>query len=78
MMTVLKVQDYKFIRIIAAFLLIFVGNNSFVRAGEKTSPERGFNPGNSYAISDIETIGLQSGNLMLNLPFGSLPRVAAA
>lgn len=37
------------------------------------SPERGFNPGNSYAMSNIETISQNSGNVMLNVPLGSLP-----
>ncbi|MGB2750838.1 MAG: RHS repeat-associated core domain-containing protein [Pyrinomonadaceae bacterium] len=38
-----------------------------------TAPDRGFTPGGSYALSDIETIALQSGNLMLNITLASLP-----
>ncbi|HRI05068.1 MAG TPA: RHS repeat-associated core domain-containing protein [Pyrinomonadaceae bacterium] len=38
-----------------------------------SAPDRGFTPGGSYALSDIETIALQSGNLMLNIPLASLP-----
>lgn len=37
------------------------------------SPERGVNTNKSYSVSDIETISMQSGNLMLNVPLGSLP-----
>ena len=37
------------------------------------NPERGFYPGGSYAIGDIETINTANGNLMLNIPLASLP-----
>ena len=38
-----------------------------------TAPERGVSSNKSYSISDIETMGLYSGNLMFNVPLGSLP-----
>lgn len=44
-----------------------------VTMAQPQSPERGFNPGKSYLVSDIETIARQSGNLMMNVPIGSLP-----
>ncbi len=37
------------------------------------SPDRGVSSGKTYAISDIESIGLFGGNLMFNVPLGSLP-----
>ncbi|MGE0102696.1 MAG: RHS repeat-associated core domain-containing protein [Blastocatellales bacterium] len=43
-------------------------------AQQDTTPRRGFHPGGSYAISDIETIGTSNGNLILNLPVVSLPK----
>jgi hypothetical protein len=36
-------------------------------------PDRGFKAANSYSISDIENVNLSNGNLMLNIPLGSLP-----
>src|SRR5215211_2244930 len=53
-----------------AFILIF-----FVPAlvvGQGSTPARGFQPGGSYALSDIETINTTNGNLMLNLALGKL------
>jgi hypothetical protein len=41
--------------------------------GQGSTPQRGFQPGASYALSDIETINTTNGNLMLNLPLGKLP-----
>jgi len=35
--------------------------------------QRGFHPAGSYALSDIETINTNNGNLMLRLPMASLP-----
>ena len=40
--------------------------------GQEKNPQRGFQPGNAYALSDIETINTTNGNLMLNFPLGSL------
>jgi len=36
-------------------------------------PVQGFFPTGTYAFSDIETIGVSSGNLMLHIPIASLP-----
>jgi RHS repeat-associated protein len=36
-------------------------------------PNRGFQPAGSYAITDLETINTTNGNLMYNIPLGSLP-----
>ncbi|MEW6126587.1 MAG: RHS repeat-associated core domain-containing protein [Acidobacteriota bacterium] len=45
-----------------------------IRAADKNkAPERGFHPGGSYALSEIETISRSSGELSINLPLGSLP-----
>lgn len=53
--------------------LFFGAFNSIIGQGQPQAGERGFNPGRSYAVSDIETIGLYSGNVMFNMPLGSLP-----
>jgi RHS repeat-associated protein len=42
-------------------------------AQEVRSPARGFQAGNSYSFSDIETVNLSNGNLMLNIPLATLP-----
>jgi RHS repeat-associated protein len=60
--------NYQFVS--RMFLLLAMVQVAF--SNTTTAPERGFNPGKSYAISDIETISVQSGNLMLNLPLASL------
>ncbi|HYG10487.1 MAG TPA: hypothetical protein VD835_11105, partial [Pyrinomonadaceae bacterium] len=46
---------------------------AFTVGAQNTSPQRGFNPGGSYAISDIETISTSGGNLGLSIPLGGLP-----
>lgn len=40
---------------------------------QERQPDRGFQTGNAYSISDIETINTTNGNLMLNIPLASLP-----
>ena len=40
--------------------------------GQGSTPDRGFQPGGSYALSDIETVNTNNGNLMLNLALGKL------
>jgi RHS repeat-associated protein len=50
-------------------LLSYAANAS----AQEQTPKRGFNPGESYAISDIETISTTGGNLSLRLPLGGLP-----
>jgi RHS repeat-associated protein len=55
-----------------AIICVLLG--SMVVTAQKTvSPERGVNPGNSYSMSDVETISQGSGNMMLNVPLASLP-----
>ena len=40
--------------------------------GQGSTPARGFQPGGSFALSDIESINTTNGNLMLNLALGKL------
>jgi len=40
--------------------------------GQDSTPNRGFQPGGSFALSDIETVDTSSGNVMLNLALGKL------
>jgi RHS repeat-associated protein len=40
---------------------------------ETPNPQRGFYPGGSFAISDIESINTVNGNLILNIPIAALP-----
>jgi RHS repeat-associated protein len=58
---------------IVAILLTVTSMIGVAQAQKTTSPERGFRPGNSYDISNIETVNPLTGNLMLNIPLGSLP-----
>jgi RHS repeat-associated protein len=44
-----------------------------VHAQANETPQRGFHPAGSYALTDIETINTNNGNLMLRLPMASLP-----
>jgi RHS repeat-associated protein len=53
-----------------AIILIF-GVPLLVR-GQDSTPARGFQPANSYALSDIESINTMNGNLILNLAMGKL------
>ncbi|MCM3873838.1 MAG: hypothetical protein ND895_24380, partial [Pyrinomonadaceae bacterium] len=53
---------------LVALLICF---SATVTAQEK-SPERGFRPAGSYALSDIETISTTSGNMMLKVPLAGL------
>src|SRR5262245_50344133 len=39
-------------------------------------PDRGVRPNGSYAISDIENVGLTNGNLNLSIPLAGLPPIA--
>jgi hypothetical protein len=59
------------IRLIFCGVLIF-SLNAAVKAQEK-SPERGFRPAGSYALSDMETISTTSGNMMVRVPLSGLP-----
>src|SRR5262245_2266447 len=61
-----------YVRIIIVFFLVAsVWMNK--ASGQEKSPQRGFQPGNSYSLSQIETINTTNGNLMLNFPLGQLP-----
>jgi len=51
-----------------AFILIL----PVIVLGQGSTPARGFQPGGSYALSDIETINTTNGNLILNLTLGKL------
>ena len=51
-----------------AFILIL----PVLVVGQGSTPARGFQPGGSYALSDIETINTTNGNLILNLTLGKL------
>lgn len=44
-----------------------------LRAQASASPQRGFSPGSSYAISDMEAISTTGGNLIFRVPLASLP-----
>ncbi len=44
-----------------------------VALGQGSTPQRGFQPGASYALSDIETINTNNGSVSLHLPLGKLP-----
>ena len=50
-------------------LLLLAAGNLFAQV----DPKRGFQPGNSYAISDIENINTTNGNVLINLPLVTLP-----
>lgn len=54
-------------------LTLLLCNVASALGQDERHPQRGFYPGNSYALSDIETISMSSGNLMMNVPLGSLP-----
>jgi hypothetical protein len=43
------------------------------RAQDGATPQRGFHPGGSYALSNIETLNTANGNLMFRIPLAALP-----
>lgn len=43
------------------------------RAQVSEQPQRGFHPGGSFALSDIEKINTVNGNMILNFPLATLP-----
>jgi hypothetical protein len=51
---------------------IFIILLPLLASGQGSTPNRGFQPGGSYALSDIESINTTNGNLMLNLALGKL------
>jgi RHS repeat-associated protein len=54
-------------------LLTLLPLTSIVSNGQDGQRTRGFYPGASYAVSDIDTINTENGNLMLSIPTASLP-----
>jgi RHS repeat-associated protein len=56
--------------VVVGSFLMFTGA---ALAQTQGSPDRGFQAGNGYAVSDIETINTTNGNLMLNIPLATLP-----
>lgn len=56
--------------IVAAIMGISV---SLMSGQSQTANQRGFNLGNSFSISDFETINTTNGNLMLRFPLAQLP-----
>jgi len=57
---------------IGRVIFLFFGLTTVCMA-QDASNKRGFQPGNSFAIGDFETINTTNGNLMLKFPLGSLP-----
>jgi RHS repeat-associated protein len=53
-------------------LALFCWNVTASYAQDGTN-KRGFQPGNSYALGDFETINTTNGNVMMHFPLGSLP-----
>jgi RHS repeat-associated protein len=47
---------------------------SLIQAQSTLQPKRGLYVGGSYAVSDMETINMQGGGLMLNFPLAALPQ----
>lgn len=57
---------------LCCIVLLIFGFTSHCLA-QQASNKRGFQPGNSFAIGDFETINTTNGNLMLRFPLGALP-----
>lgn len=60
---------------LAFITLILILAITGIVLGQGSTPQRGFHPGGSFVMSDIETINtnLFQGNLMLNFPLAKLP-----
>jgi len=54
-------------------LLFFCASVDDTRAQITPSAQRGFQPGGSYSLSDIESINTENGNVILRVPLASLP-----
>ncbi len=63
---------HRLVMVCSVMATLLYGVTSPVRAQDTTS-KHGFNPGASYAISDIESVGTANGNLGLHIPIASLP-----
>ncbi len=61
------------VQVFVVFIYVLIFGQAVFAQTDVTTSDRGFSPGKSYSISDIETIAMQSGNLMLNVPLSSLP-----
>src|SRR5690349_3726795 len=59
------------ISVCRVFFLLF--GLTTVCMAQDASNKRGFQPGNSFAIGEFETINTTNGNLMLKFPLASLP-----
>src|SRR5678815_2342670 len=74
-MTILTRHSFSKNLIPALVLLIQLG----ATANSQTTaqrPDRGFMPGASYSVSDVENISLTNGNVNLTIPLASLPPIA--
>src|SRR5258707_12914536 len=58
---------------LSIFLFALLSCNLALINAQETGPKRGFQPGGSYALSDIETISTTNGNLMMQFTLPSLP-----
>lgn len=56
-----------------AVFIVFLSSTLTALAQDGQSQKRGFTPGGSFALSDIETINTVNGNMILNFPLGRLP-----
>src|SRR3954463_694011 len=54
-------------------ILLFICALATTAMAQDASNKRGFQPGNSFAVGDFETINTSNGNLMLRFPIGRLP-----
>src|SRR4051794_18766237 len=52
---------------------IYAQEETTLQRETTTAPQRGFEPGGSYSLSNIESVNTTNGNLMLNIPLGGLP-----
>jgi len=59
---------FRIVQILLSLLLL-----ASIAVAQESAPKRGFQPGNSYALGDIETINTTNGNLMIHFPLASLP-----
>lgn len=55
---------------VAVLCCLILGSSA--ASGQEKNPQRGFQIGNAYSLSDIETINTTNGNLILNFGLGSL------
>ena len=53
------------------FLLLCVASSAL--AQDSSTPQRGFQPAGSYALTDLETINTTNGNMLLSIPMAALP-----